>query len=458
MARANIPAAEKTLHGWGRTHSATCQVFRPVGLDELRDAHERCRQRGWTIGGRGHGCSYGDAATNHAGAVIDLTALDRIHSIDRSANLVTVEPGVAIGALVDKLLPDNLTVGAVPGGPQTTVGGLVSVNAHGKDSHAHGNFANSVEALKLLTAGGETITADRATNPDLFAAAVGGFGLLGLIVEVTLRVKRVPGPYVDVAYVPFSGFAALEELFRARAGDAGMSLAVLDAFSDGPRGYVEFANWTEEADGAVWRPVTARRPSLFGLPPNAPAYAVARALMSRPTMRLHNRVRFGGARSAATRRVLAFPYFNFPVIGVPEHARIFPGGCYEIQVFVPEDVAFAFFAGLHDRCRAARFESWLYSIKRHTSDAHPLSFAGDGYSISLDLPGRTVRTPAFRDFFAALSRETVAAGGRFNLSKDHLLDRDTFHSMYPRRDELEALKRTLDPDGLYTNDIYRRLF
>jgi FAD/FMN-containing dehydrogenase len=67
-----------------------------------------------------------------------------------------------------------------------TVGGSVSVNCHGRYI-GHGPIVSSVLEIKLITASGEIITANRTQNTDVFAAAIGGYGGLGVIVEVTLQ-------------------------------------------------------------------------------------------------------------------------------------------------------------------------------------------------------------------------------------------------------------------------------
>ena len=66
-----------------------------------------------------------------------------------------------------------------------TVGGSLSVNVHGRDPK--GSLIKTVESIKILLADGSIVQASREQHTDLFYAALGGYGLLGAIVEVTLK-------------------------------------------------------------------------------------------------------------------------------------------------------------------------------------------------------------------------------------------------------------------------------
>src|SRR5690606_206424 len=62
----------------------------------------------------------------------------------------------------------------------------VSVNCHGRYI-GHGPIVSSVLEIKLVSASGEIITANRNENQDVFAAAIGGYGGIGVLVEIKLQ-------------------------------------------------------------------------------------------------------------------------------------------------------------------------------------------------------------------------------------------------------------------------------
>lgn len=69
-----------------------------------------------------------------------------------------------------------------------TVGGSLSVNAHGR-SFSYGSIFNSVEKITLVLPSGKITSASRTENPLLFKQAIGGYGLFGVIVKATLELN-----------------------------------------------------------------------------------------------------------------------------------------------------------------------------------------------------------------------------------------------------------------------------
>jgi FAD/FMN-containing dehydrogenase len=67
-----------------------------------------------------------------------------------------------------------------------TIGGSLSVNVHSR-TIKNGALIETVESIKLMLANGSIVYASRTENADLFAAAIGGYGAIGIILEATLH-------------------------------------------------------------------------------------------------------------------------------------------------------------------------------------------------------------------------------------------------------------------------------
>ncbi|HEX5383472.1 MAG TPA: D-arabinono-1,4-lactone oxidase, partial [Propionibacteriaceae bacterium] len=87
------------------------------------------------------------------------------------------------------------------------------------------------------------------------------------------------------------------------------------------------------------------------------------------------------------------------------------------------------------------------------SNPSPLSFPMPGWTLTVDLPIE----PGLDKLCDALDTEVVAAGGRVYLAKDSRLSAETFRKMYPRLEEFLAVRREVDPDGIFNSDLARRL-
>src|SRR5450830_1122086 len=179
------------LAGWGRTNPSVATVHSAGDDAELARLVTEAGRRG--VLARGLGRSYGDAAQNGGGVVVDMTARHRVLSVDTGTALVEVEAGASLDQLMRLLLPRGLFVPVSPGTRQVTVGGAVAADIHGKNHHVDGSFGRDVVSMDLLCADGTIRTL--TPESELFWATVGGMGLTGLVLRVTLRMKKVESAY-----------------------------------------------------------------------------------------------------------------------------------------------------------------------------------------------------------------------------------------------------------------------
>src|ERR1700712_3379159 len=98
----------KQLMGWGRTAPTVARVLSTPDPGIIAEAVASADGRG--IVARGLGRSYGDNAQNGGGLVVDMTALNKIHSMDRDTHLVDVDGGVNLDTLMRAAPPLRLWV------------------------------------------------------------------------------------------------------------------------------------------------------------------------------------------------------------------------------------------------------------------------------------------------------------------------------------------------------------
>jgi alkyldihydroxyacetonephosphate synthase len=159
------------------------------------------------------------------GAVIalDLSRLDRLTRLDTESLTATLQAGLR-GPQAEELLGRHgLTLGHLPQSfEHATIGGFAATRSAGQASAGYGRFDDMVLALRAATPRG-TIEAGglapaSAAGPDLRQLLLGSEGTLGVITDVTVRVRRVPETVRDEAwsFADFgSGLAALRVLSQA---------------------------------------------------------------------------------------------------------------------------------------------------------------------------------------------------------------------------------------------------
>lgn len=178
---------------------------RPRSTDELTAALLQARRRGLPVAIAGGRHAMGGQQFRNDGCVIDLRGLNRVLAFDRERGLITVEAGATWPELMRGYL--SLQVGEAQqwgirqkqtGADNLTIGGAVAANIHGRGLN-NPPFSVDVVSIHLVTASGASVTCSRTVEPELFSLVVGGYGLLGVVVAVTLqlvprqKVQRVVG-------------------------------------------------------------------------------------------------------------------------------------------------------------------------------------------------------------------------------------------------------------------------
>jgi FAD/FMN-containing dehydrogenase len=137
-----------------------------------------------SIGGARH--SQGGQTACPGCLFIDMRRLNRVISYDPQRRLITVQAGMTWRALQEVLDRKNQSVAIMQDYANFTVGGTLSVNAHGAYVD-RGPVINSVRSFRIVLADGTLETASREQNPEVFYGAIGGYGGLGVIVDATLE-------------------------------------------------------------------------------------------------------------------------------------------------------------------------------------------------------------------------------------------------------------------------------
>jgi len=442
----------RALTGWGRTAPSVATVAHPVAAEQVIAAVAKAGPRG--VIARGLGRSYGDPAQNAGGLVIDMTGVDKIHSIDRDTGLAVLDAGVNLDQLMRAALPHGLWVPVLPGTRQVTIGGAIGSDIHGKNHHSAGSFGNHVREIDLLTADGEVRTL--TPESDLFWATVGGMGLTGIILRATVALKRVESAYFVVDTDRTSTLDETLELF-ANGSDANYdySMAWFDSISTGAKlGRAVFSRGSLATVDQLpaklkANPLKFDAPQLLTLPDVFP-----NGLANKLTFRALGEAWYRKAPKQGREQIQNLTAFYHPLDLFGEWNRAYGSrGFLQYQFIVPFE-ADAELRSIVRRIAESGHVSFLNVLKRMgDGNAAPLSFPRPGWTITVDFP-IVAGLPAF---CAELDQRVLDADGRLYLAKESRTAPETFHRMYPRLDEWRKTRLAADPDGLFVSDQSRRL-
>nr|WP_249419745.1 FAD-binding oxidoreductase [Rhabdothermincola salaria] len=446
------------MTGWGRTAPSAADLRRPTSTTELRRALPTTDRRGLIA--RGLGRSYGDAAQNAGGRVVDTVDVDGfwVHDADPDADrvLVTAEAGTSIDRLLHALVPQGLFVPVTPGTRYVTVGGAIAADIHGKNHHHSGSWCDHVVSMRLQLPDGEVVEIGPDRDPELFWATAGGMGLTGVIVDATFACPRIGSSQLLVDTDRAPDLDAVMGLMATGDHAYDYSVAWIDLMASGrslgrsvlTRG--RFATADEATEGGASWPFDYRAGVLASAPPVVPS-----GLLNRLSVKAFNELWFRKAPVRRRDELQSIPAFFHPLDMVGGWNRLYgPAGFVQWQFVIPpgtDDVLRRIVGDLS----AARCTSFLAVLKRFgPGDPGPLSFPTEGWTLALDIPAGV---PGLGPLLDRLDREVAAAGGRIYLAKDARMAPDLLDTMYPRLDEWRAVRDRVDPDRRLQSDLSRRL-
>ncbi|MUH00526.1 FAD-binding protein [Scytonema sp. UIC 10036] len=160
-------------------------VLKPGSIDDIVNIIRFARTHSLKIAARGQGHScYGQAQVEE-GVIIDMSTLNKIHSI--STTQAVVDAGVVWSQLLQATLQQQLTPPVLTDYIELSIGGTLSVGGVGGASHRYGVQVDNVLSLQVVTGNGSLETCSLDQNRDLFEAVLAGLGQCGIIVRATIR-------------------------------------------------------------------------------------------------------------------------------------------------------------------------------------------------------------------------------------------------------------------------------
>ncbi|CAB0731373.1 FAD-binding oxidoreductase [Corynebacterium diphtheriae] len=461
----------KKLTGWGRTAPTTAEVLSTPDLGVIVDAVRQVAEQNDSkpahlkrgVIARGMGRSYGDPAQNSGGLVVDMQALNKIHSIDPESAIVDVDGGVTLDQLMKAALPYGLWVPVLPGTRQVTIGGAIGPDIHGKNHHSAGSFGDHVASMELLVADGRILhlepegSADDPTG-ELFWATVGGMGLTGIIVRARIRMTKT-----ETAYFIADGdlTANLDETIEFHSDGSEhnytYSSAWFDAISPEPklgRAAISRGSLATLAQLEEIAPKLAKDPLKF----NAPQLVTVPDIFPSFTMNKLSMIAIGELwwlkSGTYKNKVQNLTQFYQPLDLIGEWNRGYGSkGFLQYQFVVPREAVEPFKDIVKDIQKSGHYSALNVFKLFGEGNKAPLSYPMPGWNVCVDFPIK----PGLGAFLDDLDKRVMEFGGRLYLAKESRTSAENFHKMYPGMEGWLKTRNAIDPTGVFASDMSRRL-
>jgi L-gulonolactone oxidase len=400
---------------------------------ELVGATHAAGGRVKAIGG-GHSFT-GAAMTN--GALVSLDRMDGVLHVDREAGRVTVQAGIRLRHLNERLAEVGLAMPNLGDIDVQSIAGAIGTATHGTGL-GFGNLATTVVGLELVTGTGEVRRLDTDQDPAIFSVARVGLGALGVVTEVTLQcvpafrlharetiepLDEVLGDFESV--MASSDHVEFYWMPGARRCQVKRNRRTQEPARPQPRLAYVRDKWIGEnlAFGLVCR--TGRR-----FPTMAPR--VARLVTS----------------AAAERELIDR---SDRVFASPRHVRFL-----EMEYGVPLAAVPEAIERIRSMVSRLSFPS-LFPIEVRSSAADDIALSTGQGRVNGWIAVHQYRGAPHEAYFDAVEAIMVDLGGRPHWGKLHRRAAADLQPAYPGWDEFAATRARLDPDGTFSNEYLDRV-
>jgi FAD-linked oxidoreductase len=422
---------------WSGTVSTSPRaIVYPTSIEDVVALVEHCRREGRTLRVVGSGHSFTPIAASND-ILVSLDRMQGIISVDPDASTATVWAGTKLKVLGELLHKHGLAQENLGDVDVQSIAGAISTGTHGT-GRDFGNLATQVVSLTLVTGTGEVVDYSPASHPELFAALPISLGVLGIVVQVKLRLR----PRFRMVYE--SRRVALRDCLQTAPALADAhrhfefywfpyaepcQLKCMDETEDDETNHKlrDFFSKIVLENGAFGL--------LSKLSKAAPALSPAVSRLCATTVPVFREVGYSHRLFATDRRVR----FNEMEYNLPASA----------MVPVIEEMRAAmrkarFHVHFPIECRYAKADDlWLSP-----------AYGRDSAYIAVHM----YRGMPYQSYFVAMEEIFLRHGGRPHWGKLHTLCASDLAVRYPKWSSFLELRSRLDPDSIFPNEYLRNLF
>lgn len=381
----------------------------PSTIDELQLLVADAAKQGWSIRVAGSGHSFAPVV-HSGGLLLDLSKIAGVESVDPDTGEATILSGSKLYTLGEPLFNAGRAFMNQGDIDRQAIAGAVGTGTHGT-GRQFGSFSNAVRAVELVTPSGDLVTIDERSSENERRAVALSLGMLGVVTR--LRMATVPAYKLHERSTAQASFeACLEEYPKAEAANR----------------HAEFW-WIPPLDTAIIKTLTLTDAEPMHTPTvEHPPGTLARYL---------------------TPEQIDWSYKIFP--STRNHRFV------ECEYTLPIANGPAAVAAARDLIRHKHPHiKWVVEYRTLGGEQHLISptQGADSVTVSVHEAAEADWQPFMRDA-DALFREH---GGRPHWGKLNWLDRATAEAMYPELETFRAIRRRMDPQGVFLNDHLRPIF
>jgi len=439
-------------------------IVKITSIEDVKNALQFARENHLKISMIGAKHSMGGQAFYKNNLVLDMKSFNKIE-LHEDTQTITVQSGARWHDIQSFLHP-KYAVKAMQSSDVFTVGGSISVNAHGMD-HLAGSVGSSIRSMRVMLADGSIVNVSREENPELFNLVVGGYGLFGVILDVDLEIVNNDIYETERQLVNYKEFPEVFENEILPDPNLGLFYGHLSTAKDSLLDEMIFYKYIKvdigeadvpplgEVSGIELRRFVFNFSKLGTIPMNIKWYLEKNVEPMLESCTVMPRTQAMGEPEACWVSRNEPMHDSVPYIfnNLKNETDILH------EYFIPRDQFIPFVDGLRQIVQTHDVNLLNASVRVIHPEGNFLTYApGEMYSIVLYINQPT--TSDGNEKMGVVTRElidlTADVNGRFFLPYQLHYTPEQLQRSYPMIGEFFTQKKAYDPDGLFTNTFYEK--
>ena len=439
-------------------------IVRITSVDDIKNALQFARKNKLKVSMAGVRHSMGGQAFYKNNLVLNMKGFNKIQ-LNEAEKTITVQSGATWHDIQNFLHP-RYAVKSMQSTDIFTVGGSISVNAHGMD-HLAGSVGSSIRAMRVMLADGSIVNVSRDENAELFNLVVGGYGLFGVILDVDLQIVDNDVYQTERQMVTTQDFPEIFENEILPDPNLGLFYGHLSTAPASLLDEMIFYKYTKvdigeaevpplgEVSGVKLRRFVFNFSKRGAIPMNIKWYLEKNVepMLESCTVVPRTQAMAEGEACFVSRNEPMHDSVPYIQNNLKNETDILH------EYFIPRDQFLPFVDGLRHIVREHGVNLLNASVRVIHPESNFLNYApAEMYSIVLYINQPT--TPGGNEKMGLVTRElidlTADVNGRFFLPYQLHYTPEQLQRSYPMIDDFFAAKKSYDPDGLFTNTWYEK--
>jgi len=357
---------------WGNNVKTYPKIYSPKDHKEIKKIINN--KNSFIV--QGNRRSYGDAAINK-NQVISTKNFNRIISFNKKKGIIEAESGLLLKNLLLVIVPNGWFIPVTPGTKYVSLGGMAANNIIGKNNLKN-QIKYHIKKIRLITPNKRNIICSSNKNKKIFDLTIGGFGLTGIILTVTLKLKKIYSENIDQKIIEFKNFKEFYKISKINKKYE-YSVCWIDNFKKNKiLGLFYFGNHSKTKKYIKSESFIIQQIGLLIL-------IILRIINSNYYFPKIMNFIFRNYKKYFYNRICHYNEFFYPQDNVPYWNKIYgKSGFIQVQFLIPENKFEKILGEISNFIHQNKIFSSFIVLKKVNEKSKYLNFSGSGYSISFD--------------------------------------------------------------------------